>query len=122
MEPSPVHVLSNREWFGKAVRQDAEGAGVSKRHIRLKAKKWSQKLIPAVYFLAETGTGIPVQWEALKAEKGCSESELTLIIPPDTREVTFSGTTDRETHPVPASDSCIEVGIRKVIEIKETVK
>jgi hypothetical protein len=85
----------------------------------MKARKKELKLSPAVYFLAETGTGTPVRWKSLKAEKGCEVRGSSLLIPPDTREVRFSGVTDPDSHPIPAADSCVLVDIKKVVEVKE---
>lgn len=44
-----------------------------------------------------------------------------LLIPPETREVRFAGVTDLKSHPIPASDSCVVVDIKKVVDVKETV-
>lgn len=101
-----------------------EGEGTQARwkvsaRVRLKAKKTFQRLTPAVYFQAETGTGTPVQWESLTAEKGCEVRGATLVVPPDTREVRFSGITNPATHPIPAPDSCVVVDIKKLVETKE---
>jgi transcriptional regulator with XRE-family HTH domain len=87
--------------------------------VRMKARRTPMKLTPAVYFLAETGTGTPVGWLSLKAEKGCEARGLSLIVPPDTREVKFSGVTDPRSHPIPATDSCVEVDIKKLVPVKE---
>jgi RNA polymerase primary sigma factor len=99
---------------------DASGRWGVRARVRVKARKWRQKLTPAVYFLAETGTGTPVSWESLKGERGCEANGLSLIIPPDTRELSFSGLTDPSTHPIPASDSCVEVNIKKLVDLKGT--
>jgi RNA polymerase primary sigma factor len=87
--------------------------------VRMKARRTPMKLTPAVYFLAETGAGAPVGWESVKAEKNCEASGLSLIIPPDTREVRFSGLTDPRSHPIPAADSCVVVDIKKLVPLKE---
>jgi hypothetical protein len=101
-----------------------EGSGHDARwrvaaRVRLKARRTPIKLTPAVYFLAETGTGTAVGWESLKAEKNCEARGLSLIVPPDTREVRFSGVTDPGTHPIPAADSCVVVDIKKLVAVKE---
>jgi hypothetical protein len=77
------------------------------------------KLTPAVYLLAETGTGTPVGWNSLKAEKNCEAKGFSLIVPPDTREIRFSGVTDPGSHPIPAADSCVVVDIKKLVPMKE---
>jgi len=87
--------------------------------VRMKARRTPMKLIPAVYFLAETGTGTPVQWASLKAEKNCEGRGLSLIVPPETREVRFSGVTNPDSHPIPAADSCVVVDIKKFVPWKE---
>jgi transcriptional regulator with XRE-family HTH domain len=87
--------------------------------VRMKARRTPMKLTPAVYFLAETGPGVPVAWASLKAEKNCEASGLSLIVPPDTREVRFSGVTDPGSHPIPAADSCVVVDIKKLVPLKE---
>lgn len=98
---------------------DSDGRWQVTARIRLKARKKAQRLTPAVYFLAETGTGTPVSWLSLKAEKGCEARGLSLIVPPDTREIRFAGVTDPKSHPIPAADSCVVVDIKKVVEMKE---
>jgi len=98
---------------------DSDGRWRVNARIRLKARKTCQRLTPAVYFLAETGTGTPVKWESLTAEKGCAVQGFNLLIPPDTREVRFAGVTDPKSHPIPAADSCVVVDIKKVAEVKE---
>jgi RNA polymerase primary sigma factor len=87
--------------------------------VRMKSRRVPMKLTPAVYFLAETGTGTPVRWASLKAEKNCEACGLSLIVPPDTREVRFSGLTDPGSHPIPAADSCVVVDIKKLVPLKE---
>ncbi len=117
-EPGPRPEQPRVTW--QKGKPDSSGRWGVEARVRLKARKWRQKLTPAVYFLAETGNGTPVSWESLKAEKGCEVSGLSLIIPPDTREVAFSGVTDPSTHPIPATDSCVEVNIKKLIDLKES--
>ncbi len=97
---------------------DAEGRWRVSARIRLKARKVSQQLVPAVYFLGETGAGTPVAWESLKAEKGCETEGLSLLIPPETREIRFAGVTDPKSHPIPAGDSCVVVDIKRLAEVK----
>lgn len=87
--------------------------------VRLKPRKTKLRLTPAVYFLAETGKGKPVEWLTLEAEKGCELDGLHLIVPPNTREIRFSGITDPSSHPIPAADSCVMVDIKKTLEVKE---
>jgi transcriptional regulator with XRE-family HTH domain len=87
--------------------------------IRMKPRRAAMKLTPAVYFLAETGTGTAVRWTSLKAERNCEARGSSLIIPPDTREVRFSGVTDPASHPIPAVDSCVVVDIKKLVPFKE---
>jgi transcriptional regulator with XRE-family HTH domain len=99
---------------------DGEGRWRVSARVRLKARKTWQRLTPAVYFLAETGSGTPVSWESLRAEKGCDVSGLTLLVPPDTREIRFAGLTDPKSHPIPAGNSCAVVDIRKLTEVKES--
>lgn len=100
-------------------RVDADGRWHVSARVRLKARKKELRLYPAVYFLAETGSGTPVPWHTLRADKGCEVRGGYLIVPPDTREVRFSGATDPSKHPIPAADSCVVVDIKKVIEGKE---
>ena len=74
---------------------------------------------PRRVFFGRNGRGEPVAWESLKAEKNCEVSGLSLIVPPDTREVRFSGVTDPSSHPIPAADSCVAVDIKKLVPVKE---
>jgi transcriptional regulator with XRE-family HTH domain len=91
--------------------------------VRLKARKSHLRLLPAVFFLAETGSGQPVAWAGLEPVLGCSLDEgFSLLVPPDTREVRFRGTTDPKTHPVPAAHSCVVVDIRKVLAAKGGIR
>jgi RNA polymerase primary sigma factor len=103
---------------------DVDGEGHEARwrvsaRVRMKARRTTTKLTPAVYFLAETGAGTAVRWALLKAEKNCEAHGESLIVPPDTREVRFSGVTDPASHPIPAADSCIVVDIKKLVPTKE---
>ncbi len=100
-------------------RPDAENRWNVRATVRLKPRKTSLKLTPAVYFLAETGNGKPVDWLSLEAEKGCEVQGFHLIVPPDTREVRFTGITDPKSHPIPAADSCVVVDVKKVSNLKE---
>ncbi len=118
-EPSPTERPRVVEQTGTV-----EGDGHDARwrvtaRVRMKARRTPMKLTPAVYFLAETGIGTPVDWASLKADKNCEASGLSLIVPPDTREVRFSGVTDPRSHPIPAADSCVEVDIKKLVPVKE---
>ena len=42
-----------------------------------------------------------------------------LVVPANTRELRFTGTTKAGDHLVPASESCVEVDIHKVETVKE---
>lgn len=85
--------------------------------MRLKANKTAQRLTPAVYFLTESGGGVPVKWASLSAVKNCEIEGGDLIVPPETREVRFSGTTDPSSHPVPATHSCVSVDVKRAVTI-----
>jgi RNA polymerase primary sigma factor len=99
---------------------DGEGRWRVTARIRLKPKREPVRLTPAVYFLAETGAGLPVEWESLESESpNCVVDQASLIVPAGTREVRFSGITDPGSHPVPASESCIEVDIKRVVSARE---
>ena len=99
---------------------DAAGRWRVNARIRLKPKRTPIRLTPAVYFLAETGAGLPVEWESLEAQSPhCLAVRGSLVLPADTREVRFSGVTDPRSHPVPASESCIVVDIKKVVPALE---
>lgn len=97
---------------------DPEGRWRVSARIRMKARKTAVLLTPAVYFLAETGKGTQVMWESLKGEKGCEERGLALYVPPDTREVRFTGVTNSASHPIPAADSCAVVDIKKISDAR----
>ena len=99
---------------------DEAGRWDVKARVRLKAKKTEQRLTPAVYFLGENSGGVPVKWASLAANMNCAIDEgdrFNLIVPPDTRELRFSGTTDPSSHPVPATHSCVSVAIKKLVSI-----
>jgi RNA polymerase primary sigma factor len=98
---------------------DADRWHVTAR-IRLKPRRTPVRLTPAVYFLAETGSGVAVEWESLEARSpGCFADHGSLVLPADTREVKFSGVTDPRSHPVPASESCVAVDIKKIVPDRE---
>lgn len=86
--------------------------------VRLKARKSPVRLLPAVFFLAETGSGQPVKWARLEPVLGCSLDNEYLLVPADTREIRFRGATDPRTHPVPAAESCVVVDIRRILSAK----
>ena len=94
---------------------DSEGRWDVKAVVRIKAKKTPQRLTPSVYFLTESGGGVAVRWASLLADKNCEVEGHDLLVPPDTREVRFSGTTDPSSHPVPAAHSCVSVEIRRLV-------
>jgi RNA polymerase primary sigma factor len=99
---------------------DAAGKWRVTARIRLKPRRTPVRLTPAVYFLAETGAGLPVEWESLEARSpGCVSDRGSLVLPAEAREVTFSGVTNPRSHPVPASESCIVVDIKRVVSAQE---
>ncbi len=118
-EPAPTERPRVVEQTGTVEGEGHDARWRVTARVRMKARRTAVKLTPAVYFLAETGTGAPVGWASLKAEKNCEASGLSLIVPPDTREVRFSGVTDPESHPIPAADSCLVVDIKKLVPAKE---
>jgi transcriptional regulator with XRE-family HTH domain len=89
--------------------------------VRLKSRKTSVRLMPAVYVLGETGGGTRIGWEALEPRYGsCTvHGKRWLVVPPNTRELKFAGTTKAGDHIVPASESCVVVDIHKVEVVKE---
>ncbi len=100
---------------------DAQGRWEVKATVRMKAKRGEQRLTPTVYFLTENGGGIPVKWASLTAaDENCRVDGHDLIVPPETREVRFSGTTDPSSHPVPAAHSCVSVDIRRLVSTRGT--
>ncbi len=101
---------------------DDEGQWCVEARIRMKPKKSTQRLFPAVYFMAETGTGIPVRWSSLTGTRDCQSEGQSLVVPSGIRELRFRGVTDATGHPIPASDSCIVVDVKKSVEIAEVVK
>jgi transcriptional regulator with XRE-family HTH domain len=95
---------------------DAQGRWNVEARIRIKPVDREMILSPAVLFLAETGGGQPVRWESLEAlSDNCSVEGFDLRVKPRTREITFRGITDSESHPVPARESCILVDLRRII-------
>jgi RNA polymerase primary sigma factor len=119
-EPAPTERPRVVEQTGTVEGDDHDARWRVTARVRMKARRTPMKLTPAVYFLAETGTGTPVRWASLKPEKNCEASGLSLIVPPDTREVRFSGVTDPGSHPIPAADSCVVVDIKKLVPLKES--
>jgi transcriptional regulator with XRE-family HTH domain len=97
----------------QAGKVDAAGRWLVTARIRLKPRRTRLSLSPAVYFLAETGAGVAVDWELLETKSpGCIVKGESLLLPAETREVRFSGVTDPRSHPVPASESCVVVDIK----------
>ena len=99
---------------------DSTGRWRVTARIRLKPRRTPVRLTPAVYFQAETGAGLAVEWESLEARSpGCVADGGSLVLPADTREVRFSGVTDPASHPVPASESCVVVDVKRVVPARE---
>jgi RNA polymerase primary sigma factor len=99
---------------------DAAGRWRVTARIRLKPRRTAVRLTPAVYFLAETGAGLPVEWESLESRSpGCVAERGSLVLAAETREVRFNGVTNPRSHPVPASESCIVVDIKRVVPAQE---
>jgi RNA polymerase primary sigma factor len=118
-EPTPTERPRVIEQTGRVEGEGHDARWLVTARVRMKARRTHVKLTPAVYFLAETGTGTPVGWSSLTAEKGCEVRGLSLVIPPDTREVRFSGATNPESHPIPAADACVVVDIKKLVAVTE---
>jgi hypothetical protein len=97
---------------------DELGRWVVHGKIRLKPSKWPMRVNPEVSFLAETGGGTRVSWQELEATKNCTVDGTEIIIPANTREARFSGKTDPASHPVPATESCVSLDIRKFALIR----
>jgi len=72
---------------------------------------------PVMIFLAESGGGKPVHWESLTPGKGCRVDGKRLIIEAKTREATFEGVSDTDSHPIPATESNVMLDIRQVEEL-----
>ncbi len=99
---------------------DSTGRWRVTARIRLKPRRTPVRLTPAVYFQAETGAGLAVEWESLEARSpGCVADGASLVLPADTREVRFSGVTDPTSHPVPASESCVVVDVKRIVPARE---
>jgi RNA polymerase primary sigma factor len=99
---------------------DEEGRWKVTARIRLKPRRTRLRLTPAVYFLAETGAGFPVEWESLEATTpGCVIERGSVVLPAEAREVKFSGVTDPRSHPIPASESCVVVDIKRIVPARE---
>jgi RNA polymerase primary sigma factor len=97
---------------------DEQGRWIVGATIRLKARKTPVRLEPAVYFQVETGAPQPVEWLELEAVSNCQTDGLALVVPADKREVKFMGITNSDTHPAPASQSCVVVDVRKISTLK----
>ena len=76
------------------------------------------RLEPAVYFQVETGAPQPVEWLDLEAVSNCTADGLALVVPAEKRDLKFKGITNAESHPAPASQSCVVVGVRKITALK----
>jgi RNA polymerase primary sigma factor len=99
---------------------DEAGRWMVSGRIRLRPASTPIRLIPAVYFVGESGEGLPVRWEALEpTTPGCVAEGGGLVLPPGTREVRFAGRTDPRSHPIPARASCVRVDVRKSIPLRE---
>jgi RNA polymerase primary sigma factor len=115
-EPVPTdrpRVSQVKEW-----RVDEQGRWIVEATIRLKSRKTPVRLEPAVYFQVETGAPQGVEWLDLEAVSNCTVDGLTLIVPADRREVRFKGITNAESHPAPASQSCVSVGVHEITKLK----
>jgi RNA polymerase primary sigma factor len=100
---------------------DATGRWSVTGRVRIKPMSIPVRLIPAVFFLGETGSGYPVAWDSLEAmTSGCVAEQGSLLLPPGTKEVRFRGATDPRSHPLEAKESCITLEIRKVIPVEES--
>ena len=75
-------------------------------------QKW--RIMPALYFAAESGRGTKVEMR-LEALSGCSVKGDYLSIPNTTQEAKFRGWTDPELHPVNSKDAAVEVILQNVI-------
>lgn len=75
-------------------------------------QKW--RIMPALFFAAETGRGTKVEMR-LEAISGCSVDGDYLSIPSTSQEAKFRGRTDPEFHPVDAKDAAVEVILQNVI-------
>ena len=78
---------------------------------------YEYRVNPVMIFLAESGGGKQVHWEGLTAGKGCRVDGNRLIIDAKTREATFEGISDSDSHPIPATESNIMLDIRQVEEL-----
>lgn len=95
-----------------------DGRWVIAARVRLKARKTAVRLMPAVYVLGETGAGTRIGWHALDAKSNCTvEKKRWLVVPANTREVRFTGTSRDPL--IPASESCVVVDIHKVETVAE---
>ncbi|MBX3412390.1 MAG: helix-turn-helix transcriptional regulator [Pirellulales bacterium] len=97
---------------------DKQGRWNVEARVRMKPNAREVLMTPAVLFVAETGGGQPVLWESIEAiSNNCAVEGHQLRVQPGTREVHFRGTTDRESHPVPANESSVVVDLRRVIVV-----
>jgi hypothetical protein len=90
---------------------------------RLTNNSWVWKTVLLhIYQATQDGAialgGTRVDWLELEATKNCTVEGTDLIIPPNTREARFAGTTDPASHPVPANESCVSLDIRKFAPIR----
>jgi hypothetical protein len=61
-----------------------------------------------------------VEWESLEATTpGCVIERGSVVLPAEAREVKFSGVTDPRSHPIPASESCVVVDIKRIVPARE---
>jgi RNA polymerase primary sigma factor len=114
-EPAPTDRPRVSQQAGSVDEQGRWRVGAT---IRLKARKAPVRLEPAVYFQVETGAPQPVEWLELEAVSNCETDGLSLVVPADKREVKFMGITDADTHPAPATQSCVVVDVRKITTLK----
>ena len=85
--------------------------------VRLKPTDREILVSPAVLFVGETGGGRPVKWQQLEGVTNCTAEGSELRISPRAREFTFRGSTNPDSHPVPATESSVVVDIRKVVRV-----
>ena len=99
---------------------DEAGRWAVSARVRMKRTTGPTRVIPAVYFAGEGDERVAVEWESLQAATpGCIAEGGGLRLPAGIREVRFTGVTDPRSHPIPAADSCIEIGIEKFNPIGE---
>jgi RNA polymerase primary sigma factor len=101
------HVDENGKW-------DVEAT------IRVRPDGRAWRMRPVLSFAAETGAGLPVEWERIEPVSSCTiDSDGRLIIAPGVREARFHGVSDPNSHPVPAVESTVTVDIRSVERLDE---